>query len=659
MRHRLGGRPFAAAFLLLLATVSACRDGTGPGPLGATVRIYLGSTAFDEQTVAVGQVVELSAKVLDAAGKPLPSQAVQWSSDAPGVASVDENGIVEARAVGLARIIARSEVGEDTARINVAEGLAQNDLPVCTAAEALGLEVGQSIELGGAETLPVCLSGGNAGAEYTLIALNTGTTSASTLQLRVFSAGLGDGSPSASRSPQAAGGPRRPAPDEAFHERLRSDISRRLEPQLRAGVDPGDFARPTVQLTPGQTISYNVETTSSNGCTAPDRRGGRVRAVGQRAVAVADTMNPANGFTQADYDGFVEFFDREVWPLVTGTFGDPSDIDGNDKVVIFFTRAVNELKDNQNAASYVGGFFFNRDLFATSTCEGSNAAEMFYMLVPDPATRPLFTREFVARTTRNVLVHEFQHLVNDSRRLHVNSAPVWEETWLNEGLSHIAEELMFYRQSGFGPERNLGAADFGGSAAVRDAFVTFQLENVGRLTSFLRVPESTSFMGPDLLSTRGAAWYFLRYVADHYPGSEGTLWRDLVTDARMAGLDNLREALGGDPLQWARDWTGAVYLDDLGVTAESKYTIPSWNMRDLYPALRQLGMSGSAPSSYPLRVETLNSVVQRALSLPGGAAAYSRARVPAGTTASIRHVVGTSPLLPPPSRVKVTVVRTK
>jgi hypothetical protein len=39
----------------------------------------------------------------------------------------------------------------------------------------------------------------------------------------------------------------------------------------------------------------------------------------------------------------------------------------------------------------VGGFFFKRDLFPTSgqrASEGSNEAEMFYMLVPNPSPRP-------------------------------------------------------------------------------------------------------------------------------------------------------------------------------------------------------------------------------------------------------------------------------
>src|SRR5690606_23646136 len=146
-------------------------------------------------------------------------------------------------------------------------------------------------------------------------------------------------------------------------------------------------------------------------------------------------------------------FDDLVWDVNIASFGEPSDIDENGRVIIFYTRAVNELTPS-GADSYVGGFFYNRDLFPTSGANGgagSNEGEMFYMLVPDPNGEVNGNRratDFVLERTYSVLAHEFQHLINDSRRLYVNKALVWEDSWLNEGLSHIAEELAFYAASG-------------------------------------------------------------------------------------------------------------------------------------------------------------------------------------------------------------------
>src|SRR5690606_39016634 len=124
--------------------------------------------------------------------------------------------------------------------------------------------------------------------------------------------------------------------------------------------------------------------------------------------------------------------------------------------------------------------------------------------------------------------------VNDSRRLHINKAPVWEETWLNEGLSHVAEELMFYRAASLSPGMNLGEADFEDSVA-RGAFRHFQLDNYERFHTFIRNPDSASPIGVDQLSTRGATWSLLRYAADRHSGAEAPLWRALAGESRTAG----------------------------------------------------------------------------------------------------------------------------
>ena len=57
-------------------------------------------------------------------------------------------------------------------------------------------------------------------------------------------------------------------------------------------------------------------------------------------------------------------FDTLIDPLDRAAFGDPSDIDGNSRIVLFFTKAVNDLTPT-TSTSYVGGFFHGRDLFPT------------------------------------------------------------------------------------------------------------------------------------------------------------------------------------------------------------------------------------------------------------------------------------------------------
>ncbi|MEX2570119.1 MAG: Ig-like domain-containing protein [Gemmatimonadota bacterium] len=659
------------AYLLLLfgvAALSACSDSVSPELRGAVVRIYLGGTAYDEQTVAVDSVFKLDASILNTAGKVVDGETVEWSSDRPEVASVDAAGVVTARAIGTAHIIARHAVGEDTALINVAEGFTRNELPACSPSDELQLGVGEIQLVAGAEALPVCLPGGEAGAEYTMVAVNTGTTAASVLDLLVRANGLAQ-TDAAQRVLSDARGPAGPSTTELdaagrFHQRLRHDVSRRLEPRLRAGIPAVALGGPRAQVSLGGLRSFNVETSSSDGCSDPQMRTGRIRAIGERAIVVADTLNPQGGFTDEDYREFAEFFDDDAWPLVTQNFGEPSDLDESGKIYIFFTRAVNELPANAGGGgSYTGGFFFNRDLFPTSSCAGSNGAEMFYMLVPNPsppAGEREFSRQFVSRSTRTVLVHEFQHLVNDSRRLHVSKSPVWEETWMNEGLSHIAEELMFYRRSGRQPRENLGPEDLE-SAGVRDAFRLFQQDNVERLTAFLRGPEYVSLMGPDILATRGATWSFLRYAADRKGGDETVLWHTLVRDSRTAGLDGLRTALADDPATWIRDWAAALYLDDTGLDSENRHRVQSWDMRALYPVLGTL-FSGAINQPYPLRVSRLFSFGATPLPLKGGSAGYLRTVVDPDELGAVYFLTGGQrgqSYLPAPARMKVVIVRTR
>lgn len=660
-QERTAGIILLAAAVLFMA---GCRDGTSPELRGATVKIYSGSVPVDEQTIGVGEVLQLTGSVLDTGGKPVSGQTVEWSSTNPDVASVDASGTVQAKAVGSTDIIARHQVGADTVRINVAEFVTG---PVeCSAEQELSIAPGEVRVFAGEEAVRLCLPGGTApGADYTLVTFNQGSTAASTLPVEIRSAGVRTPfgpSPALLTEPR----PVTIRPDQRFHDRLRTDVSRRLEPRLAAGLAPGAITAPTHQLALNQTVSYNVETASSDGCSNPVMRGGRVRAISNRAIIVADTLNPAGGYSTQDYERFAAQFDEDVWPLVTSNFGEPSDIDGNGRVVIFFTSAVNQLAGNAGSGSYIGGFFFNRDLFpktGSGACAGSNATEMFYMLVPDPAgtVGPARSYDFVNRSTATVLVHEFQHLVNDSRRLHLTKAPVWEDTWLNEGLSHIAEELMFYRRSGLRPGSNIAADDLS-TPARRDAFRIYQLDNIDRLTSFLQVPATTSAMGPDLLATRGASWAFLRYAADRRGGVDQTgFWLALVKDARLAGVDNLRAATNADPLAWMTDWAIALYVDDTSLGAEGRYRIPSWDFRRLYPGLGSAGV-GTINRPYPLSVTQLFAQEPRVYQLQGGSAGYSRFGVNAGQRAAIRVTVGSTTAgqrLPPPNRLKVAVVRTR
>jgi hypothetical protein len=240
------------------------------------------------------------------------------------------------------------------------------------------------------------------------------------------------------------------------------------------------------------------------------------------------------------------------------------------------------------------------------------------------------------------VAHEYQHLINAARRLYVNDAEDFEEVWMNEGLSHIAEELLFYRTSGLSPRSNLDATAIRASQRRVDAFNQHQTGNFGRYIEFLKMPEKSSpYADNDSLSNRGAIWSFLRYAADRKATADGTIWKDLV-NSRSVGMTNLTQVFGSDVMSWFRDWSISVYTDDK-VTAASQYHQPSWNFRSILPAL--------GISTYPLKVRPLSNGTALNSTLTGGGSVYATFGVAAGSNAGLSWSAGPN--------VTFSVVRTK
>ena len=269
--------------------------------------------------------------------------------------------------------------------------------------------------------------------------------------------------------------------------------------------------------------SFNVNAIES--CTNPTLRTGKLVATSARAFFMEDTQNPAGGFTAADYNEFATLFESLVWPTLTENFAAPTDIDNNGRVIVLFTTAVNALSP-ANSNSVVGGFFFSRDLFPKTVstprlqaCAGSNFAEMFYMLAPDPEGTVNNNKRSTAQVkaqTVGVIGHEFEHLINASRRLYINTAATrLELVYVEEGLAHIAEELLFYRASGLTPMSNIDLATLQGSPARVNAFNSYMASNAGRQKLYHQDPSSNSpYAADDDLETRGATWSWFRYLAD-------------------------------------------------------------------------------------------------------------------------------------------------
>jgi len=410
------------------------------------------------------------------------------------------------------------------------------------------------------------------------------------------------------------------------------------------GLSPltGIPASPTV----GSIVDINSNI-SGNTCTSPKQiHGAVVVAVLPHTIVLSDTTSPAGGYTTAEMTSFGQQLDTLGYDLDIANFGTPTDIDSNGRVAILFTPGVNVIPGPANGVFL--GMFANRDLYPVTTCVASNEGEMFYVPVPDPnktINGNYSDKAWLASSIVSVLVHEFQHLINAGRRLYVNNAP-GEEIWLNEGLSHIAEELLYYRMSGNAPRSNINLPLIQSSQPQIDAFNNYEFQNMSRLSIYMDLPENYSPIGQsDQLEMRGAIWQLLRYAADRKGGSEAATWSALV-NSTSAGQANFN-AVFGDIIAEARDWSLTQFLDDAGLGTSANYSHPSWNFRSVLPGINS--------GKFPLLTHPLTSTPVD-LNLNGATAAYIRFSVAANLSASI---VTTASGQTVPSFVDMLLVRTQ
>lgn len=517
------------------------------------------------------------------------------------------------------------------------------------------LQVGEVLAVTGGEAQAIALEGGADGSEYLLVPFNASDSSARNLVVEVTGGNVR--APSASASAAAAlyarsmglADPGAPEPDGAFHRRLREREIReltRLIPSVResrAQRALPSFGRAQVVPRVGDTLTLNA---SQEACQRPDLRRARVAAVTERAIVAEDVANPPGGFSPEEFRSVGVTFDTLIYPVDTRNFGAPEDIDDNDRVIILYTRVVNELTP-PNSESFVGGFFFGRDLFPRQSCATSNVGEIFYLLAPDPTgavNGNVRTRDFVLRRTLATVAHEFQHLINASRRLYVNKASRMEEVWLNEALSHVAEELQFYAVTPLEPRQNIDVEALRSSPRIVEAFNTYQISNFGRYTGYLENPDAESLLGVDNIPTRGASWAFLRYAADQEPGPDEAFFFRLV-NSTTSGVQNLSAVLGANAIDFMQTWTVSVYTDDAVRGIGPRYQQPSWNFRSIVPLLNE--------GRFPLEVIPLSDT-QTTLTLKGGGAAFLRFGVAPGQRAAISVLSGGAV---PPERLRVSVVR--
>jgi hypothetical protein len=170
-------------------------------------------------------------------------------------------------------------------------------------------------------------------------------------------------------------------------------------------------------------------------------------------------------------------------------------------------------------------------------------------LVPDPAGSygTTVTKDFVLNNLiPAVLPHELQHAINYNQHVLVNGTPP-EQNWLNEGMSHLVEDLM-----GYGHENPSRYALF------------LSNTNLGGIVT-MRQPN---------IYERGASYLFLRYLYEQ--ASDGNAFVRSLISSREIGVDNIEQSFrGGSGFsrfhEFLARWTVAIAVTDAGITSDPRF----------------------------------------------------------------------------------------
>jgi hypothetical protein len=353
---------------------------------------------------------------------------------------------------------------------------------------------------------------------------------------------------------------------------------------------------------PDSVRSFYVLGSLENNCFVQTQA--RLKYTGARVYVYEDVGVPS-GFSASEYAKFGTLFDDVLYPIDTAAFGFPSDVDGNGHIIVLLSQKINQLTSRADCSAtgaYVAGYFFGYDLTSGT---GSNRSEVFYSVAPDSTAQfsCAHRKSQVATQTPTTFIHEFQHMISYNQHVLVRNGGS-EVTWLNEGLSHIAEELgsKYYESKYPAPTgRTVGTQLFPDSS---QGFITPNLRNAYTYLLAPRHQSVTTFAALGTLEERGAAWLFLRWLGDQ-KGEQ--VYKQLVETSRR-GTDNVANATGEPFPALFGDFGIAAYTDSIDGVPRSavpqRYRFTSRNTRQIFARLfptrpnpigtTQLGCTGAA-----------------------------------------------------------------
>jgi hypothetical protein len=225
-----------------------------------------------------------------------------------------------------------------------------------------------------------------------------------------------------------------------------------------------------------------------------------------------------------------------------------------------------------------------------------------------------------------------------------------EELWLNEALSHFAEEV-------------------GGRTFLPGDQTSFSRFLTGNLFNAYTYLDSTGehFLLPSegigSLAERGAAWLFIRYLVDQFAAdtsraAQYAFTRSLV-ETSLRGSSNVVNRTGQPFGQTVSRWALANWVSDLsGFAAPAELRYRSWAFRTTFASLNSQA-PGVFPKPFPL-VPTVSDGpgVNLSGTLRAGSGVYHRVVQPAGAQAFIlRFTDGSGGALSATAGPRLNVIR--
>ncbi|MEP7382319.1 MAG: Ig-like domain-containing protein [Gemmatimonadota bacterium] len=628
---------------LALAACSGGTDATPPDTPGPVASV---SVAAVTSTMIAGATQQLTAKLYDKDGKLVTTSSVTWSATPVSVATISATGLLTA-------------VGPGTATVTASSGLLSKSVEIVVEADPcttpITMRVGEVRSFtGGATVACVSLAPSTGNSDYVIIGANTRPTQDDLLAYSISTvtpaASIASSIAQASTvtaSALAPGGPtqalveeRETAQVEALHERLRSYERAALTPIVHSVAlqhAQETFARlaPTALsaiAAIGDTLTIRVPNLNTGKDICKDNIPVRavVRAVSARATIIEDVNAPAAGFTIADYNAIAAEFDNLIFPTDTSWFGAPTDINNDGRISILLTPEVNKLTP-AGSTGFTAGFFFGSDLIkkseypTTNECRNqTNEQEIFYVLAPDPTGQfnNVRTTVTVRQGTRGVIAHEFQHMINQGVRQYNPAVLALETFWLNEGMSHLAEEVVGRAQRGYGDFDRLTYELVNPSPSAANDYNAFFRQNLSRFQRWMARPDTSapiSARNKDQLAPRGASWALLRYSIDQFSNGAARAFTKALAAGPQTDIANLLARVPGTQFdQIITGWLVANYASGLNISGlATRYDYLSWNIRD--------AMSNVNAGTFPLLINQFpGTYTTQALSSSGNYFELSR-----------------------------------